>query len=252
MNTNKLSIFYICIILLLGLMTTAIASVYFPLAVSIPLNILIPIAVILIFRPPILVTIKLITLVIGGILMVLAVLNYFTPERFVIVMIWLLRINMLEAVLLDLYKKNFFNAISGLLLIGASALFEARWYGFYYLMSPATIPLIFWIVAYTIWNYNFILLTCDFRISLYHISVLAAPLALLLITHNPGFWLVFRAPSLTHAVTLQAVAETNPYLLDPLHSKRYEYYSNKIKNKKIQMTLAVIILGLSILTVLKT
>jgi hypothetical protein len=56
--------------------------------------------------------------------------------------------------------------------------------------------LVLWIIAYSIWNWNFVVQSFSSSIAIYHISVLSTPLLICLGTLNPALWLLMRGISL--------------------------------------------------------
>ncbi len=62
---------------------------------------------------------------------------------------------------------------------------------------------IFWIIAYTIWNWIFVTNEFSDSISRLHVGILLAPIVSCLLLWTPGYWLIFRANSLTFGGCVQ-------------------------------------------------
>lgn len=221
-------------------------AMYYPLYVSLPLMVILPIFIVAFVRGDIFEKIKLSTLIIGRLIVVLAFLTLIPGDILIFLVIWLLRINILEAVIKDLKGKNFLNALSGIALIAGTWLINIHWNGVYYVILP--VALIFWVLGYTIWNWNFIYLNYGASIGLYHVPVLSAPLVFALGVLSPVHWLMMRAGSLTLAVTCQMAFKErlNKYL----NKKSWVKKLSVVERNSTQAALTISVLVLCLLSFL--
>lgn len=191
--------------------------------------------------------IKLASLAAGMTIPTLVILNVL-PVRFVApVMMFMLILNMSEAVFFDYKNKNYYNVIAGLLLI-VIALFclDIQWLGFYYAGFPPS--LIFWILGFTLWNWNFFLFIYDAKYSYYNAMILSGPLVVVLFTLNPSLWLIARVISAFLGATLLA-GVGKIYILPYVQFKRYEVFCDKLKSNKFwQAIYCYITISLGLLT----
>ncbi|MBB6480650.1 hypothetical protein [Spirochaeta isovalerica] len=199
--------------------------------------------------------IKISTLLIGRVLTFLTALLVVPGTLLVKSIVVLLYINILEALISDLKKKSYFNVLSGAaLLLTTHILFSTEWVtpvisesykivhiGYYISTNAGLIP---WILAYTIWNWNFVIFEFPKSIGRYHLAILATPILFSLITLNPGFWLLLRGSSLTIGGVIQISYK------DKLITKLdHDYYSNlidRVKSRTIQIILMIITIALCI------
>lgn len=237
---------------LILLTTVSVLSLFFPNTVNLPVMVLLP-AVVFFFRAEPFEKIKLGTLIIGRLLITLTALSLFPGNILVIIVIWLLRINILEATVKDFMNRRWANGAAGVVQIITSFGFTGEWTGTYYITHETAA--IFWIIAYTIWNWNFINLNFEPQIALYHVAVLAAPLIWVGITHvfqppftgnGAGVWLVMRGATLTFAVSTQILFKNR--IRSFLQNETFGRMSHKAKGTGAQITLAGTIIVLSFIT----
>lgn len=221
------------------LITVAVLTMYFPLAANIPINILLPLGVLIFGKFILFERIKILLLIPGRILIVITVLGFMSGGLLVAIIFWLLRLNILEATLQDLKTKRYFNAASGVLLIASSWSFSGYWNGVYYLTVPW--ETLFWILAYTLWNWNFVLLNFPRAVAVYHIGVLTAPLLFCLFTLEQGYWLILRAATLTLAGCGQIIYKNK--ILHWLHNDKFERATEPIMGLKVQGLIFALNLG---------
>lgn len=236
------------IILFVFITLGAVLTTFSPLYGNGIINVVIPVLVLIFLKAEFFEKLKLSTLTFGRFLVVVTVLGFLPGNLLVGVIIWLLRINILEATLTDIRNKNYFNVVSGFALIASSFVLTGTWLGSYYLMTNAA--MIIWALAYTLWNWDFVIYEFNHQIGIYHIAVLASPLLFVLVAQQPGFWLVARANSLIFAGILQITGKKylEKYLLN-------QAFANKIaalKEKWVQIiVMAVNIILCSISVVLQ-
>ncbi len=176
----------------------ALLTMFFPLAANIPINIIIPIIILARLNMVFFERLKLSTLLLMRLLVVITVLNVVSGSTCTIIVAVLFSINILEATLTDLLKKkNYFNAISGFALVASIPFIQGDWNGTYYTMTMKGI--IFWIAAYTLWNWIFVTYEFGHNLAKLHVGVLGAPIIGALLMWNPGVWFLLRGNSLTVA-----------------------------------------------------
>lgn len=199
-------------LLTVSIMAVSMLTSFEPLLANLPINVLLPIAVMATCKMVFFEKLKLTTLVLLRAAIILAVFNILPRQLYVTIVLIFLVINILEATLTDFKRKKWWNGISGLVL-GCSVWFlQGFWvdlsgsYPFahiYETHAAATLGTIAWIVAYTIWNWIFVTNEFSPAIAKLHVGILAAPILSSLMLWNPGYWLVFRANSLTFGGCVQ-------------------------------------------------
>ncbi|NOU67211.1 hypothetical protein GC096_24505 [Paenibacillus sp. LMG 31461] len=229
-------------ILSLGTILTAFS----PLYANGLINIVIPICILFALRSDFFEKLKLSTLVIGRVLVLLTFVGYFPSEWLVPIIVWLLRINILEATWTDFKNKNYYNVISGLILIATSFVITGTWLGSYYITVNEA--MIFWALAYTLWNWDFVIYEFKQQIGFYHIAVLTTPLLIVCLTMNPGLWLIMRATSLTFAGIFQISGKA--YIESYFISPTLLNFITTVKKHPIQISIMVINTLLCLLAVL--
>ena len=206
----------------------AILSAFYPTSANVILIVIPSIYVIIFARPVFFEKMKLTTLVVMRILIVLAALRVFNPQIYVDLILLMLIINILEATLTDIVKyKRYYQGVSGIFLaLGVIAL-KGSWaydafIGNYYityggpgLANPtvATLIILFYAIAYTIWNWIFVTNEFSDSVSLMHVGFLLAPLIGGVCTLGLGWfgglnmWLLLRANTLSIGGWLQILAK---------------------------------------------
>ncbi|MDR6548821.1 DUF5692 family protein [Paenibacillus qinlingensis] len=237
---------FLLILAIISLGTTLTA--FSPVFANGIINVIIPIGILIFLRAEFFEKLKLATLLIGRILVLLTFLDYFPSDWLVPLIVWLLRINILEATLTDFKNKSYTNVISGLILIATSFVITGSWLSSYYITINDA--MIFWAIAYTLWNWNFVIYTFKQAIGFYHIAVLTTPLLLVCLTMNPGLWLIMRANSLTLAGIFQISGKA--YIESYLASPALHNFIILVKKPPIQLGLMVINAVLCVLAVLLT
>ena len=184
---------------------TALLTMFQPIWANIPLNIILPIILLIFVKMVFFERIKLTTLICMRLLVVVTIFGLFSGSTCIKIVLVLWMINILEATLTDLSKKHYFNSVTGLVLALSLFLFFTQrnlsaWNGVYYtLLYKGTSGTICWIIAYTIWNWVFVSYDFSPSIAKLHIAVLISPIIGSLITMNPGVWFLLRGNSLTTA-----------------------------------------------------
>ncbi|MEM8583710.1 MAG: hypothetical protein AAGF87_05545 [Bacteroidota bacterium] len=189
--------------------------------------------------------IKLNSLVIGRVLIILAALGWGDTSIHWVYLI-LLQLNILEAVLLDGYKKNYLNACSGLLVLISSFYLMLGWTGSYITIDNKSY--IFWILAYTVWNANFVSLQLSGGYYLHHFLILLSPIAACLVLSDFSIWLMLRETSLLLGIATLASVKKR---LQGLEQQKifvdfFEKAQTFIRNPKTQFVLLSVV-GICIL-----
>ena len=129
--------------------------------------------------------IKLNSLMLGRLFVILAAFGY-GDDIIHIVYLILLQLNILEAILLDGVKKQYYNAFSGILVLVSSFYLTLNWTGSSVVVENEIY--ILWIIAYTIWNANFVTLQLSGAYFTHHYLILLSPIVacLLLLDFNEG------------------------------------------------------------------
>ena len=198
-NQNLLLVLLTALFTILTMLTS-----YNPIWANIPINVVIPIIVLLKLKTVFFEKLKLSTLVLMRALIVFAALGFLNGQLYVKIVLIFLAINIMEATLTDLKRKKYFNVVTGLLLTVSILAMNGTWFGKYYDASlPTSLGTVLWWIAYTIWNWFFVTNEFSPSIAKYHIGVLVSPIIGVLVTMNPGLWLIFRANSLTIAGFIQ-------------------------------------------------
>lgn len=174
----------------------SVASFTFPLAIGVPLTIVLPTVVLVAVKAIAFERLKLATMIVGRVLYTLTVLGIMPVKVFIPLLIWILRVNILEAVAADVSIKRYGNAVAGVALVVSSLWLDGAWVSgttYYFFSGTFIVP---WIAAYTLWNWTFIGNYFSKPLAAYHVAVLAAPLLYVTLTWQPGFWLIMRSITL--------------------------------------------------------
>jgi hypothetical protein len=254
MNLPKKNIFIIFIILIF-----TIISMLFPIWGNLPFNCLIPLYLVLFQSMEKFEKLKISTLIFGRLLFVFTALLLCPVKWFLLIIVILMYINIAEAVITNIKSKTYFNVISGLaLLASAFQLIYNEWIvvipksqegivhiGYYITTHWATL---FWCIAYTIWNWDFVLSEFSSSIAKYHIFVLLIPFVVVLIMFNPGFWLISRVSSLTTGASIQVGFKTK--IEEQFYSPKFDAFIKRVKQKDIQRIMMISVILLSALSVI--
>ncbi|MFZ5351867.1 MAG: hypothetical protein ACOZCL_03970 [Bacillota bacterium] len=173
----------------------SLLTMHQPLYGNIPINIILPIIILLKLDMVFFEKLKLSTLLLMRIWVVLIFLSIVNVKMALNVILIFLCINIFEATITDFRKGNIYNSITGTALILSVPLLQGEWNGVYYLFSCEGV--IFWIAAYTLWNWTFVTNEFSNSIAKLHIGILLTPIIGLLILGNPAAWFILRGNSLT-------------------------------------------------------
>ncbi|HZJ68426.1 MAG TPA: hypothetical protein VFD28_00265 [Candidatus Eisenbacteria bacterium] len=247
--------FFILFLIIFGV--TMLTS-FFPLWANVPFNIIFPILVLLTKPTVMFEKLKLTTLIIMRTLIILVLFHVMPAPLFYKLVLIFLIINILEATFTDLLKnKMYFNFVTGLVLAVSVLCLGAMWIpevtgpysGLYLTYITEKGPLfeitnikmlatIAWIIAYTIWNWLFVIGEFSPSISYLHIGILATPIVSSLVLWNPGIWLLARANSLTIGGVIQIANKDT--LEKNLDNEKLSRFIDKVKTNNIQLILMIL------------
>lgn len=243
-NQNLLLVLLTALFTILAMLTS-----YNPIWANIPINVVIPIIVLLKLKTVFFEKLKLSTLVLMRALIVFAALGFLNGQLYVKIVLIFLAINIMEATLTDLKRKKYFNVVTGLLLTVSILAMNGTWFGKYYDANlPTSLGTVLWWIAYTIWNWFFVTNEFSPSIAKYHIGVLASPIIGVLITMNPGLWLIFRANSLTIAGFIQI--SKKQIWEKSLKNQKFTVFVETTQKNNVQLLFMIINITLIVASVL--
>lgn len=257
--------FVVWAFLFVAIVGLSMLTSFFPIWVNIPVNVIIPILILVFLKPVFFERLKLTTLVILRAAIVPAVFLFVYAgvgaEWFIYVVLLFLAINILEATFTDLKHKCYYNFVSGLVLAATilTLIPGVRWislmqgndlaYAFTYEVgNQMVIGTVCWWIAYTIWNWIFVTDEFSSSIAYLHIGILGAPIAAMLIMMIPGvnpgnlmipasLWLVFRANSLTVGGIFQITCKQ--FIEEKLHVPTFDRFVKWTKTRNVQIVLMI-------------
>ena len=234
-------------------------SVYFPVWGNIPLNILLPVFLLLTTKMVSFEKIKLSTLIIGRALTALTAFTLLPPRALIITLAILMYINISEATVSDFKKKRYWNGIAGIAMLASThLLFNSQWtsvvagdsWGLvhigYYMIQARGILL--WAIAYTLWNWNFVTGEFSPSVSLFHLAILATPALISVAFLNPGIWVLARATSLTSGGVFQIAYKEK--VEENLKSPGFAAFVSFIQKSGIQIALMIAVIVLSAFSII--
>ena len=250
------------LLLFLVIFSVSMLTSFFPLWANVPLHVLLPM-VILLTRPMVMFEkLKLSTLVIMRAMIVLVLFHGMSGDTYITIVLIFLIINILEATFTDLLKnKMYFNFVTGLFLAASVLFLGAVWKAevtgpysglyltyitdkgsFFHLSNVKLYASLAWIVAYTLWNWIFVIGEFSPSIGYLHIGILSSPILSCLVLWDPGYWLLMRANSLTAGGIIQIV--TKEKLEKKLANPKLTKFIEKVKSKPVQIALMLLNLAL--------
>jgi hypothetical protein len=176
------------------------------------------------------------------------VLFKFIPENYVeLTMLLISALNIMEAVYSDWKVRNILNSLSGLVLVLLIPFcFRVGWHDNTYYLLPHSLA--FWILAYTLWNWNFVVFNFAATTSLYYVSVLLAPLIIIIFASNTGLWLVARITTLMIAALVHSTV-AKQFILPRFNLSFYDRICTSLKqDKRLQVLFAAITIGIGLLS----
>lgn len=242
---TKLQQFTVWFMFTAAILGVSLLTAYNPIWANIPLNVIPAILVLIFLKPVFFERLKLTTLILMRTLIVFAVLNVIPGQTYVNIVLIFLVINILEATFTDLRHKQYFNFITGLALAASVYALKGTWQGgVYYAEASTVLATIGWIIAYTIWNWIFVTGEFSPAISLMHVGILLAPIIGVVITLNPGMWLLLRANTLTFGGVLQI--SNKEYFEAAFKNKGFAKFVDFTHKNSVQLILMIINLALII------
>lgn len=256
-QATKKNVPHLVQVLLYAVLFTAAAmlTMYQPIWANIPLNIIIPLLLLIFMKMVFFERLKLSTLILMRLLVVVTVFGLFSGETCVRIVIILWMVNILEATITDLSKKHYFNAVSGFALTASLFTFFTSvnltgWNGTYYtIFFFGNTGTICWIIAYTIWNWTFVSYDFPPAIAKLHIAILASPILGTLIAGNPGLWFILRGNSLTAGGVTEIAFKKR--IQNSLEGERITAMVEAVHTKNMQIVLMIInllLVGIPMLT----
>ncbi len=251
------------IILTLTFTASAILTVYYPVLFNVPINVILPLILLLTFKCVFFERLKLATLIVVRLLILLPVFGVMDPITFIIIVLVFMAINIMEAGFTDFFKaKQYYNFITAVVLAvacywlrdyawindGTGVLSHSRYH------MGNTIGFFCWTLSYTIWNWIFVAKEFKPSIAFMHIGVLSAPYLGVLIWYlifkefNIGYWFALRANSLTCCGIIQIFKKTE--LEKAFENKKIEKFVRKIRKKSVQLPLMIINVLLAIVPII--
>ncbi len=253
-NTSSKGVIPFFLSSLAAIAAATVLSVYFPIWGNIPLNIILPVYLLITAKMVSFEKIKLSTLIIGRALTALTAFTLLPPRALIIILAILMYINISEATLSDFKKGRYGNGIAGLAMLASThLLFNSQWIpvlagekwglvhvGYYLIQSRG---ILLWAVAYTLWNWNFVTGEFSPAVSLYHLAILATPALISVAFLNPGIWVLARATSLTSGGVLQIAFKEK--IEGNLMAPRFAAFVAFVQKRGVQIPLAAVVVVLS-------
>lgn len=256
MKLNKYVVWIIFTAIVLG---GTILTALYPVWANVPINVFLPLLTLIFVKMVFFEKLKLSTLITLRTLIIFPFLGATNPnlsafERkyYMILVLVMLIVNILEATFTDGFRyKKWPNFVTGLFLALTVGLFfvHSFWSNdnpMYSANASSLAATICWIIAYTLWNWIFVTNEFSPSIAGLHVSILLIPLIGIVIFLNPGYWLIFRANSLTLGGTIQITAKG--YLEDRLKCEKFTKFINFTKKTSSQIVLMVINLSLMLVS----
>lgn len=246
-----------------AILVVSMLTSYFPLWLNVPINVLLPVVVLVKLKMVMFEKLKLSTLVVMRAMILLPLFGVISGKWFVNLVLIFLIINCMEATLTDLLKNHQpFNFVTGLFLSASVLTLSGEWFsgvtgpfsGIYtFNAGPGTgalfttdkvmlIGTICWFIAYTIWNWLFVIGEFSPAVGYLHIGILLSPIISVLLTLDPGLWLVFRANSLTCGGVFQIACKGQ--VEKRLTNDRLAKFIEKVKSRPVQIVCMIVNLAL--------
>lgn len=250
------------LLLFLIIFTVSMLTSFFPLWANVPLHVVVPIVILLTLPMVMFEKLKLSTLVIMRALVVLVLFHGLSSDLYISIVLVFLIINILEATFTDLLKnKMYFNFVTGLFLAASVFCLGSIWLsdvtgpysglyltyitqkgGVFQLSNIKFAASLAWIVAYTLWNWIFVIGEFSPSIGYLHLGILASPIVSCLVLGDPGYWLLMRANSLTAGGIIQIASKES--LEKNLANPGLTRFIAKVKSRNVQLGLMILNLAL--------
>lgn len=225
------SVVFIAFVLVVG----ALSFFLKPKIIVLVLHILLPLVLFLFGSMEGFVRMKIGTLVFGAFLYAGALFMWVDPTLVMVLFLWLLRLNIFEAIITDIVRKKYLSAISGSALLLATSSMAFLWDGVAYRVDQPLLAL--WALAYTVWNLNFILGYFGMPTAIYHVAILSAPWIGVFIMQDLSLWVLMRGFTLNTGATAQVLFQQ--LVVSRFTHPATERLSHLIMGKRVQATLMV-------------
>ena len=262
-TTNGSRQFGLFLIMFTLITIVSMGASVFPVWVNLPFNVILPIIVLIKLKPVMFERLKLTTLVIMRIFVLVPAFHLMPGNLYVKCILVMLFINIGEATMTDLLKnKMYFNFVTGVFLALSvfflagewtegfagpfSAIYNAdvthRGAGLFGVNGYVVSATAAWIIAYTLWNWIFVIGEFSPSVGYLHVGILLSPIVSMLITGNPGHWLIFRANSLTCGGVFQIAKKE--YVEKSLKNEKMASFIRMVKGNTAQLILMLVNLAL--------
>ena len=262
-NVNYGRQFGLWLVMFICITAVSIGASIFPLWVNLPFNVILPIIVLIALKPVMFERLKLTTLVLMRVFILVPAFHLMPGNLYVKVILVMLFINIMEATMTDLLKnKMYFNFVSGLFLAASVFFLAGEWTegfagpfsciynadvtrrgaGIFNANGYVTAATIAWVAAYTIWNWIFVIGEFSPSVGYLHVGILLSPIVSMLLSGNPGHWLIFRANSLTAGGVFQIGKKE--YVEKTLENDKFASFVEKVKSRNVQIVLMIVNLAL--------
>ncbi|MDO5601712.1 MAG: hypothetical protein Q4G07_02985 [Oscillospiraceae bacterium] len=246
-----------------AILVVSMLTSYFPLWINVPVNVILPVIVLVKLKMVMFEKLKLTTLVVMRAMILLPLFGVISGKWFVNLILIFLVINCMEATLTDLLKNHQpYNFVTGLFLSASVLALSGEWFGgvtgpfsgiytfnaghfggaLFTTDKVVLIGTICWFVAYTIWNWLFVVGEFSPAVGYLHIGILLSPILSVLLTLDPGLWLVFRANSLTCGGVFQIACKKQ--VEKRLANDRLAKFIEKVKSRPVQIGCMIVNLAL--------
>lgn len=246
-----------------AIIVVSMLTSYFPLWLNIPINVILPVAVLVKLKMVMFEKLKLSTLVIMRAVILLPLFQVMSGQLFVSLILIFLVINCMEATLTDLLKNHQpYNFVTGLFLSASVLTLSGEWFsgitgpfsGIYTFHAGSRGDMLFttdhvvvigticWLAAYTIWNWLFVVGEFSPSVGYLHIGILLSPIISVLLTMNPGYWLIFRANSLTCGGVFQIACKDQ--VEKRLANDKMARFIERVKSRPVQIVCMIVNLAL--------
>jgi hypothetical protein len=188
--------------------------------------------------------VKLSTLIVGRVFIISAALGY--GETYIVwIGLTLLLINVLEAVIMDLTKKEYFNGMIGVALVGTAFFMNLEWEGTHLLNSSS---FIYWILAYTIWDWFIVLKHSEGPHIVGHTVILVVPIIYIAIQGDSATWLMMRELTLSFGIVVLAFfrKKIKPWVYTLISPNQFDKLRIVAFSTKVQVLAFIVNAGLII------
>lgn len=276
-SKKELISFLLIIVYAFILAGLATLLIYHPIYLALPIALITPIIIAILhyfkISPPyyneVFSIIKLYSTAIGVIIVPLLILGVISEKYLPIIIIVILSLNIAEAVVVDLKSsfvemrkisfsynaifsthvfKHLLNGISGIIVMLTFPLVANIYWVKPYFVYAGSAGIIYWVIAYTVWNWNFVMLNFPRERSLVSVAYLSAPLIFIGYINVIGYWLIARAITLFLGQAIQGFVGYKTFFpfLQALH---YFKMADKLETRPGQFFIFLLIAILNYLLI---